>query len=151
MPPPPNNPVPPMHLLDRLKQRVKQIRKKKKKYRVNGKKKAIKYVNKRNADMLLKRMKKQKNDASINQLDNTTEPYIVINKNISKKNKNLLDYRRKVKQRSLKILRANLKRKAENDLFDGLSDAETIPYAELYKNTFTKKDEIYRKKLRKRT
>ena len=54
VPPPPDNPVPPMHPRDRLKQRVKKIRQKKEKYRINAKKKAIKYLNKRKAEMLLK-------------------------------------------------------------------------------------------------
>ena len=35
VPLPPDNPVPPMHPRDRLKQRVKKIRQKKEKYRVN--------------------------------------------------------------------------------------------------------------------
>ena len=33
---------------------------------------------------------------------------------------------------------------------DNLSDAETIPYAEPYRGTFTKKDEIYREKAKKK-
>ena len=57
--PPPDNPVPLMHPRDRLKQRVKKIRKSKEKYRVNAKKKAIKYLNKRKAEMLLKDQKKK--------------------------------------------------------------------------------------------
>ena len=44
-PPPPDNPVPPMHPQDKLKQRVKKIRQNKEKYRVNARKKAIKYLN----------------------------------------------------------------------------------------------------------
>ena len=54
VPPPPDNPVPPMHSRDRLKQRVKKIRQNKEKYRIHAKKKAIKYLNKRKVEMLLK-------------------------------------------------------------------------------------------------
>ena len=54
VPPPPGNPVSPMHPRDRLTQRVKKIRQKEEKYRINAKKKAIKYLNKRKVEMLLK-------------------------------------------------------------------------------------------------
>ena len=53
--------------------------------------------------------------------------------------------------------RAKLKQKADEELVETLrsdqdydSDAETIQYAEPYRDTFTKKDEIYRKKPRKK-
>ena len=100
--------------------------------------------------MLLRDHLNKQSDPLIEQQPETAEPYIVINKNLSKKKENLLNYRKKAKRKALKILRVKLKRKAENDLFDNLSDAETIPYAEPYKNTFTKKDEIYRKKAKKK-
>ena len=48
-----------MHPRDRLKQRVKKISQKKEKYIVNAKKKAIKYLTKRKAEMLLKDQKKK--------------------------------------------------------------------------------------------
>ena len=51
----------------------------------------------------------------------------------------------------MKILTTNKNRKVNNERQDNFSDAETIPYAEPYKNTsFTKKDEIYRKKAKKK-
>ena len=53
VPPPPGNPVSPMHPRDRSTQRVKKIRQKEEKYRINAKKKAIKYLNKRKVEMLL--------------------------------------------------------------------------------------------------
>ena len=74
----------------------------------------------------------------------------MINKNLSKKKENSLNYRKKGKQEALKILRVKLKQNAENDLFNNLSDAETITYAEPYKSMFTQKDEIYRKKAKKK-
>ena len=37
-----------------------------------------------------------------------------------------------------------------DDEQNNFSDAETIPYAEPYRDTFTKKDEIYRKKAKKK-
>ena len=51
-----------------------------------------------------------------------------------------------------KKLRAKLKRKADTDLEEILndSDTETIQYAEPYKNTSKAKDEIYRKKVKKK-
>ena len=53
--------------------------------------------------------------------------------------------------------RTKLKRKADEELVETLSsdqdydsDAKTIQYAEPYRDTFTKKDEIYRKKAKKK-
>ena len=60
-------------------------------------------------------------------------------------------YRRKAKKKAIKILTTNKKRKVKNERQNNFSDAETIPYAEPYRNTsFTKKDEIYRKKAKKK-
>ena len=53
VPPPPDDPDPPIQARNRLKQRQK-----KEKYRLNAKKKAIKYLNKRKVEMLLKDQKK---------------------------------------------------------------------------------------------
>ena len=60
-------------------------------------------------------------------------------------------YRIKAKKKAIKILTTNKKRKVNDERQDNFSDAETIPYAEPYRNTsFTKKDEIYRKKATKK-
>ena len=60
VPPPPNSPVqPPLHPRQKLKQEVKNIRKKKEKYRRLTKKKAIYFLNKNSARELLKEHKKQ--------------------------------------------------------------------------------------------
>ena len=76
----------------------------------------------------------------------------MINKNLFKKKER---FRRKAKKKknALRIITrarkscAKLNRKAGDRLDDLLdnSDAETIPYTEPYRNTFTKKDEIYRR------
>ena len=80
VPPPPDNPVNPIHPRDRLKQKVKQIRKRKEKYRVNAKKKAVKYLNKRKAVLLLKdHINKQSVHPPADA--ETLEPYLIINKN----------------------------------------------------------------------
>ena len=110
--------------------------------------------------MLLKdHIKKQKIDAPIQEdQPNIAEPYLVINENLFKKKER---YRRKAKQNALKTKRlitrarksrAKLKRKAGDRLDDLLDnpDAETIPYTEPYRNTFTKKDEIYRRNAKKK-
>ena len=59
VPLPPEDPDPPLQSPDSLKQRVKKIRKNKEKYRLNAKKKAIKYLNKRKVEMPLKDQKKK--------------------------------------------------------------------------------------------
>ena len=76
-------------------------------------------------------------------------------------------YRRNARKKAIKILtkalynkesRAKLKRKADKELVDIIDDvvdddtyldSETIPYAEPYRDT-SKKEKIYRKKLRKK-
>ena len=81
---------------------------------------------------------------------------MVINKNLFKKSE---IYRRKAKQNALRIIAkarkscTKLKRKAKDRLDDLLdnSDAETNSYTEPYKNTLTKKDEIYRRNAKKKT
>ena len=60
-------------------------------------------------------------------------------------------YRRKAKKKAIKVLTTNKKRKVNDERQDNFSDAETIPYAEPYRDTsFTKNDEIYRKKSNKK-
>ena len=60
IPPPPEVPVPPpIHPSKRLKQKMKRIRRKKERYRKNAKKKAIKFLDKKNAAALLKEHKEQ--------------------------------------------------------------------------------------------
>ena len=60
-------------------------------------------------------------------------------------------YRRKAKKKAIKILTINKKRKVNDKRQNNFSHTETIPYAELYRNTsFTKKDEIYRKKAKEK-
>ena len=74
------------------------------------------------------------------------EPYI----ETSKKDK---IYIRKAKKNAIKILNKKRKLKAvadSSDEEDNPSDAETIPYAEPYRDTFTKKDKIYRKKSKRK-
>ena len=86
----------------------------------------------------------------------TTEPYMIINKNTLTKIDDI--YRKKARNKAIKILtkakksRAKLKRKADKKLEEIIddSDAETIQYAEPYRNTFTKKYEIHRKKAKKK-
>ena len=59
--------------------------------------------------------------------------------------------RRKAKKKAIKTLTTNKKRKVNDERQSNFSDAETISYAEPYRNTsFTKKDEIYRKKAKKK-
>ena len=62
IPPPPEVPVPPLiHLCERPKQKMKQIRIKKGRYRKNAKKKSITFLNKKNAaDLLKEHREKQK-------------------------------------------------------------------------------------------
>ena len=59
VPPPPDSPVEPLHPQQRLKERVKKIRKIKERYRTLTKKKAITFLNKKNAKELLKEHKKE--------------------------------------------------------------------------------------------
>ena len=81
VPPPPKNPVPFIHPRDRLKQKLKQIRKRKEKYRINTKKKGIRYLNKKKADMLSKdHIKKQSYNLPASP-DTNAELYMIINKN----------------------------------------------------------------------
>ena len=78
--------------------------------------------------------------------DAETIPYAEPYRNTSKKDE---IYRRKAKKKAIKILNKKRKLKSvahSSDEEDNPSDAETIPYAEPYRGTFTKKDEIYGKK-----
>ena len=65
--PPPNSPIqPPLHPCERLKQKIKNIRKKKERYRKLKKENAISFLNKKRAKDLLKEHKKQQNNEQIN-------------------------------------------------------------------------------------
>ena len=82
----------------------KKIRQKKEQCRVNAKKKAIKYLNKRKAEMLLKdHINNQKIDPPIQEdQPKIAELYLVINKNLFKKKER---YRRKANQNALRVIR----------------------------------------------
>ena len=82
--------------------------------------------------------------------DAQTIPYAEPYRDTSKKDE---IYRRKAKKNGIKILNKKGKLKAvvdSSDEEDNPSDAETIPYAEPYRGTWTKKDEIYRKKSKRK-
>ena len=80
---------------------MKQIRKRNEKYKINVKKKAIKYFNKKKAAMLLKdHIKKQRVDPPADA--ETPEPYLIINKNTLTKKDDI--YRRKAKKNALKTI-----------------------------------------------
>ena len=82
--------------------------------------------------------------------DAETIPYAEPHRDTGKKDE---IYRRKAKKKAIKILNKKRKLNAVADSSheqDNLSDAETIPYAEPYRGTFTKNDEIYRKKSKRK-
>ena len=62
-------------------------------------------------------------------------------------------YRRNARKKAIKMLTTSKKRKLRSVVKseDNFLEAETISYAEPYRNTFTKKDEIFRKKAKKKT
>ena len=66
VPPPPDSPVEPLHPQQRLKERVKKIRKRKERYRTLTKKKTITFLNKKNAKELLKEHKKELKAGRVN-------------------------------------------------------------------------------------
>ena len=99
---------------------------------------------------------KQKADKEIlasNQDDNSdaeTIPYAEPYRDTSKKDE---IYRRKAKKKAIRIL--NKRRKLNpvaksNNEQDNFSDTETIPYAEPYRDTFTKKRKYIGKRQRKK-
>ena len=55
-------------------------------------------------------------------------------------------YRKKAKKKEIKKLTSKKRKVNTDNEQDNFSDGKTIPYAEPYRNTFTKKDEVYRKK-----
>ena len=165
IPPPPEVPVPPhIHLRERSKQKMKQIRMKKGRYRKNAKKKSINFLNKKNAaDLLKQHREKQKVNKKANKggvedrlkrkrkaiekLKDKDSPERAREFVNSKKNE---IYKRNARKKSIKTL-TNKKRKLRSLVKsdDNISDAETIQYAEPYRDT-SKKDEIYRKKPKKK-
>ena len=171
IPPPPEVPVPPpIHPRERLKQKMKRIRMKKERYRKSAEKKAINFLNKKNAAELLKEHReKQKANKKANK---KTKPLLGVEDRLkmtqkaieklkdkdnpkrirefvnSKKSK---IYRQNTRKKAIKIL--NKKRKLKtvvesDDAQDNLLDTKTIPYAEPYRDT-SKKDKIYRRNAKK--
>ena len=110
-------------------------------YRRKTKKKAIKILT-----TSKKRKVREILSTDGNSLDAETIQYAEPYRDTSKKDE---IYRRKAKKKAIKILTTNKKRKVNDERQDNFSDAETISYSELYRNT--EKDEIYRKKAKKET
>ena len=157
----------PIHPRERLKPKMKQIRMKKESHRKNANKKAINFLNKKNAaDLLKEHREKQKANKKANK---KIKPLLGLEDRLKRKRKaieKLKDkdspkrarefvnskkneiYRRNARKKAIKILTTSKKRKLRSAVKsdDNFSEAETISYAEPYRNTFTKKDEIYRKK-----
>ena len=140
---------------------------KKERYIKNHKKKAINFLNKKNAAELLKEQKAKK------KANEKIKPLLGVEDRIKKKRKaieKLKDkhnpkrirefvnskkskiYRRNAKKKAIKILnkKRKLKTVVESDnTQDNLLDAKTIPYVEPYRDT-SKKDEIYRRNAKKK-
>ena len=122
-------------------------------YRQNAKKTAIKILTKplynKESRAKLKR-KADKEISASNISDVETIPYAEPYRDTSKKDK---IYRWNAKKKAIKILNKKRKLKAvadSSDEEDNFSDAETIPYTEPYRSTFTKTEEIYRKKSKRK-
>ena len=111
-------------------------------YRRNARKKAIKTLT--NKKRKLRSVVKSDGNFSDAETIQYAEPY----RDTNKKDK---IYRRKAKKKAIKILTISKKRKVREILSsDGnFSDAETIQYAESYRDT-SKKDEIYRREAKKK-
>ena len=111
-------------------------------YRQNARKKAIKTLT--NKERKLRSVVKSDDDFSDVETIQCAEPY----RDTSKKDE---IYRRKAKKKATEVLTTSKKRKVRKVLSsDGnFSDAETIQYAEPYKDT-SKKDKIYRGKAKKK-
>ena len=143
------------------KQKLKQTRQQKERYRKNAKKKAINFLNKKNAAELLKEhSKKQK-----------AEPLLVVEDRLKRKRKAIEQLKEKhspkrgrefVNSKKNEIYRQNARKKAIKTLNnkniklrsviksdDNFSDVETIQCTEPYKDT-SKNDEIYRRKAKKK-
>ena len=144
---------------------------KKEGYRKNAKKKAIKFLNTKNAAELLKKHReKQKPNKKANK---KIKPLLGVEDRLKRKRKaieKLKDkdnpkrirefvnskkseiYRRNARKKAIQILnkKRKLKPSAESDdVQDKFSDAETIQYVEPYRDT-TKKDKIYRRNAKKK-
>ena len=111
-------------------------------YRRNARKKAIKTLT--NKKRKLRSVVKSDDNFSDAKTIQYAEPY----RDASKKDE---IYRRKTKKKSIKILTTRKKRKVTEILSsdENSSDAETIQYAEPYRDT-SKKDKIYRRKAKKK-
>ena len=122
-------------------------------YRRNAKKTAIKILTKRLYNKESRAKLKRKADKEIsasNISDVETIPHAEPYRDTSKKDK---IYRWNAKKKAIKILNKKRKLKAvadSSDEEDNFSDAETIPYTEPYRSTFTKTEEIYRKKSKRK-
>ena len=111
-------------------------------YRRNARKNAIKTLT--NKKRKLGSVVKSDNHFSDAETIQYTEPY----RDTSKKDEL---YIRKTQKKAIKILTTSKKRKVREILSsdENFSDAETIQYADLYRDT-SKKDEIYRRKAKKK-
>ena len=111
-------------------------------YRRNARKKAIKTLT--NKKRKLRSVVKSDDNFSDAKTIQYAEPY----RDASKKDE---IYRRKTKKKPIKILTTRKKRKVTEILSsdENSSDAETIQYAEPYRDT-SKKDKIYRRKAKKK-
>ena len=111
-------------------------------YRRNAGKKAIKTLT--NKKRKLTSVVKSDNNFSDAETIQYAEPY----KDTSKKDE---IYRRKAKKKAIDLLTTSKKRKVREILSSNekFSDAETIQYTELYRDT-SKNDEIYRRKAKKK-
>ena len=142
---------------------------KKERYRKNAKKKAINFLNKKNAaDLLKEHREKQKASKKVNK---KIKPLLGVEDRLKRKRKaieKLKDkdspkrtrefviskkneiYRRNARKKTIKAL-TNKKRKLRSviESDNNFSDAETIQCTEPYRDT-SKKDEIYRKKAKKK-
>ena len=127
VPPTPEVPVQPsIHPRERPKQKIKKIRMKKERYRKNTKKKAIKFLNKKNATKLLKEHNKQQKP------DDKTEikPVLGVEDRLKRKRKAIEKLKNKNSTKQIKKTVIVI-----TDYSDNFSDAETIPYAEPYRDT----------------
>ena len=157
---------------ERCKQKLKQIGEQKERYRKSAKKKAINFLNKKNAAELLKELKEQQK--SNRKTNKKIKPLLGVEDRLKRKRKaieklkdkdNPKKIREFVNSKNNEIYRRNARKKAINiltnkkgklkavlqsdDAQDNLSDAETIQYAEPYRDT-SKKDEIYRRNVKKK-
>ena len=114
---------------------------KKERYRKRAKEEAIRFLNKKNAAKLLKEHKRQQ------KADDKTEikPALSVEDRLKRKRKAIEKLKNKNSAKRIKKLVIVITDDSDNNV----SDAETIPFAEPYRDT-TKKDEIYRRKAKKK-